>query len=641
MWYYLKLLKLEAPSMAFKKMGRLTINLGLLLTILLELMKFGLATPATYAQSSSSIVQQIESQNTKPSRDIKPQEVIHWTPVGGFWDDAGKSVSVLFGLSTDQGFTIYKENLEFLPTDDWFVKDVLAPPTSMQLDPISGKNVEVYQRGEFKVTLSTSHASSMPAQLSMRLKYVGCTKVICLFPFTETLTFPITLDAKGPSIDTPKPASIQPPSQPSTAPEASGGSVEEQIARQVKSGKMSLATFLLFAFIGGLLTNLTPCVAPMIPITIRLLARQTAKPLVASSFYALGIVVTYTTLAVFASMSGALFGNFIAHPAVSITFGGIMAVLGFSMLGFGDLSKLQQLGGKLGSGSGGPFNAMMMGAGAGLVASPCTGPILAALLTYTIQRNNVIESTSILGTYSIGFALPYIFLGASAAKISQMRVNITLQIATKLIFAAIMFGLSLYFLRLPLYGTFMAIRPFWPHIGIIGSIAGFALMAQLIAKPELAQNKLRLIAPTIFVGYGLFFGIQHLTRQSGGHDSLVWYKTEEEAVSQSKERNKPILVDSWAEWCEACKKMDVTTFQDQRILDLLKDHYVLYKMDLTEPNDFNIALQEKYELPGLPTLTLLPSGGDIQKRKALNGYVTADTLVQELKAFNDHQKGSN
>jgi thiol:disulfide interchange protein DsbD len=335
---------------------------------------------------------------------------------------------------------------------------------------------------------------------------------------------------------------------------------------------------------------------------------------------------------VVAALSGALFGNLIAHPAVAITFGVVMFLLGVNMLGFGDLTKLQQLGGQIGSSKGGLFNAFLMGAGAGLVASPCTGPILAALLTYTAGRQNTMEAIGLLGIYSIGFALPYVFLGASAAKISKVRVNFQIQILTKLVFASVMFALSLYFLRIPLYGVFTALKPYWGSIGSIGLAIGIALSIVIILKESLHHEKAFFLAPTLALGVGIFFGIQALTRSEQPIGaSISWVHSEEEAINKATETGRPIIVDAWAEWCEACKKMDVTTFVDPSVVKEISENWVALKFDLTEPTDENTNIQDRYELPGLPTLTLLPPNGNLKEKFAISGYASAEKLLETLK----------
>jgi thiol:disulfide interchange protein DsbD len=272
-----------------------------------------------------------------------------------------------------------------------------------------------------------------------------------------------------------------------------------------------------------------------------------------------------------------------------------------------------------------------MGAGAGLVASPCTGPILAALLTYTAGRQNMAEAISLLGIYSIGFALPYVFLGASAAKISKVRVSFQLQILTKLVFASVMFGLSLYFLRIPLYGVFTAVRPYWGLIGLLGSAIGLILGAVIILRDAFHHRKALFLAPTLALGCGLFFGSQALTRSvSNDQKTIAWLHSEQDAFEQSAKTGKPIIVDAWAEWCEACKKMDVTTFADPDVIAEITTHWTPLKFDLTESNDANNAIQERYELPGLPTITLLPPGGALAKKIQITGYTSAPTMLDTL-----------
>jgi thiol:disulfide interchange protein DsbD len=606
------------------------------------------ASSASVAQPNtapSGLLQQLEENGLpakgptgKPVNHIDPTHVIHWSLAGQNFDEASQKLYLTLALKTERQFTIYVDKLKFEPAEGWQISAMTNPKAFKQFDPISRKEVDVYSEGAFDLTLEKT---GLPDSASVNITYVGCTTVICLFPHTEKIQIQWTnpssktaaSDAAAASI-TEKNSNSPNDSSASLARDAApaSGTVEEQFARRVKSGQMSFAMLLLIAFAGGLLTNLTPCVAPMIPITIRLLSNQTAKPIASSAMYAGGIVATYTSLGVIAALSGALFGNLVAHPAVSISFGVVMFVLGLNMLGFGDLSKLQQIGGRIGSSKGGLFNSFLMGAGAGLVASPCTGPILAALLTYTAGRQNTLEAIGLLGVYSTGFALPYVFLGASAAKISKVRVSFHVQILTKLVFASVMFALSLYFMRIPLYGLFTQIRPYWGLVGMIGLTAGVLFSLVIILRETLHHKKIVFLLPTLTLGAGLFFGLQALTRNSGGETKTVqWLHSEAEAIESAMKSNKPILVDAWAEWCEACKKMDVTTFANEEVIDEISAHWIALKYDLTESTDANLAIQEKYELPGLPTLTLMPPDGNLKSKVAITGYSSAPALLENLR----------
>jgi thioredoxin:protein disulfide reductase len=616
-----------------------------------ESLRKGPPAPGDIVGSLESAESPSKQANGKIDSDINPVDVIHWTIAGSGFDPATNTMTLTLFLATERGFTVYEKNLKIEPADGWKILRQVNPKTATQVDPITKKDVTVFDSGAFEIVLEVA---GTPETAAINVTYVGCTKVICLFPHTDRLTIPWSPSEMGAHSTSPEikaePASVntQNANSEASSSEASNseagkntavpekGSVEELFAQQVKTGQMSFAMLLFVAFIGGILTNLTPCVAPMIPITIRLLAHQTVRPLTSAAMYALGIVATYTSLGVVAAMSGALFGSLIANPLVSIAFGITMFVLGLNMLGFGDLSRLQQIGGKIGSTKGGAFNSFLMGAGAGLVASPCTGPILAALLTYTAGRQNTLEAILLLGIYSTGFALPYVFLGASAAKLSKVRVSFHVQILTKLVFASVMFGLSLYFLRIPLYNLFTFLKPYWSMIASLGLVSGLALSALVILKESLHHNKAVFLAPTLCLGFGIFFGIQALTRNTDVASLPIhWIHSEKEALEIATKTGKPIIVDAWAEWCEACKKMDVTTFADQAVINEINANWTPLKFDLTESNDENDLIQSRYNIPGLPTLTLLPPTGDLEKKQSITGFATAGALLEAMAKFRD------
>jgi thiol:disulfide interchange protein DsbD len=390
---------------------------------------------------------------------------------------------------------------------------------------------------------------------------------------------------------------------------------------------------LLVVFGGGILSNLTPCVAPMVPITLRLLAKQGSSPLASSSAYALGIVITYSILGVVAALSGGLFAAMFASKAFNLAFAVIMVGLGVTMLGYGDLSKLQMLGSRLGSGKPSLINTTFMGAGAGLVAAPCTGPVLAALLAYVAKNHlGVGEATALLGTYSFGFAIPYVFLGSAGAKATTVKVSPRVQVGVKLVFAAVMFGLGLYYLRVPLYSLAESLRGHWQSIFTAASVLGVVLTALWLAVPALQLKKASTFVPTLILALGLFGGWQWATGEDQTAHADVFHD-EATAMSAAKSAGKPLLIDMWADWCEACKKMDVTTFQDTCVGKTLAQSWVVLKLDLTEANAKNDEIQSRYAIQGLPTLVLVPPDGQLANKQAISGYVTASTLLNTLKQF--------
>ena len=605
---------------------------------------------------------------TEKPADVRPQDVIDWAPFEAVEQSSGL-VDITFRMNVRGDWKVYTHNLKFAGPHGFTVKKITGPETQRILDPISGEDVDVYSGGEFQITLEGA-PPWQSGRFPLDITYVGCTNVICLFPYTHHLEAPFRKEASIASSATniesvPAPTEARATTSPSpevtgtaqspglavdTAPKSAPTSVptisedvpqnapdlESELARKLKGGGLSFGLLLALVFAGGLLSNLTPCVYPMIPITLRLLARQGHSPYKNASFYAAGIVLTYSSLGLVAALSGGLFGSLLASKPFNLAFAAMMFSLGMSMLGFGDLSKLQMLGSRLGSGAPSSRNTFLMGAGAGLVAAPCTGPILAALLAYIAGKGeSILASVSLLFVYSLGFALPYVVLGGAAAHISKVRVSPALQISTKLIFASVMFGLSLYYLRIPLYTSFSELRPYWRGIALSAVSTGLALSLLWLTVPKLAGNKLSSLAPTLILGLGLFASSQWATSSSHSSNDIAlhWHKSETEAFAEAARTNKPILIDMWAEWCEACKKLDATTFKSPQIMATLASDFVLLKFDLTELDPKSEETQKKYEVQSLPTLIILPPNADLTLKKPILGYVDGAGLMQEIKLF--------
>ncbi len=561
----------------------------------------------------------VTDQFGKIQTQLKPQDVIHWDFVDSKVN-SDKSLELNLRLRTEKNFTIYNDKLEFQPPVGWIVKDMKFPPTTKILDPISKKNVEVFAGGEFMLTLTGDISNQDSFELGIR--YVGCTRVICLFPFTEKIT--VKLSAQSSSVS-PAPAEIVNEEKPLQKSESIDSRLSSYFS-ELLGGQNSLWLILMVALLGGILTNLTPCVAPMIPITIRILSGQSKKPVRNAIIYSLGLMFTYTTLGLLAAYTASLFGSFIANPYVSLGFAGFMFLFAVTMMGYGDLSKMQMLGSKIGGGKEHLLNTFLMGTAAGLVAAPCTGPILASILAFAAGRQNLKEAVALMVTYSFGFALPYVILGTFSQQFARLKISAFWQKLTKILFAAVMFALSFYYARVAIYGVYNIAKPYFLHIMITALLVGCAGIFLSFSRP---YSRFIGLISSLFLGLGLFCLSQIVTTAS---NNLTWIRSEKEALQIAKNQNKPILMDSWAEWCEACKKMEKTTFSDAEVVKILQDDWVLGKIDLTTQDSSAEAFQKHYDIIGLPTLILLPESGQTDRKILITGFVDAPELLKKLKS---------
>jgi len=593
----------------------------------------------------------LESEDSLREKNIKPQDVIHWHDNGAKMSSDG-TVVVSLRLVTEKEFTLYTHEVVFSSPDSPELDKMITPPTRKLKDPITDKEVEVYAEGDFELTFKTTGAN-LKDEFPLNIRYIGCTNRICLFPYTEKLSLKIFRDPQtGAEIAKKTPesspdfsaASVAPSndsnssSADSVAPSNSFNSLsmEESLVSYLDGKETNIFLLMLVLFLGGFLTNLTPCVYPMIPITIRLLGRQSRSPLLSALAYAFGIIVVYTSLGVFASLSGSVFGEYMAGKAFSLVLALLMALLAVTMLGFGNLSFLQKLGLNMEQGQkkDGLAKALLMGCGAGFVAAPCTGPILAMLLSYIATGKGLAISVLYLFIYSAGFALPYIFLGKMSSSLMKVKVSPMVQVTVKVLFASVMFALAFYYLRIPLYVYVKQLLPYWENIALGSGIVCVLLFAAAYSFKKISE-KSWLVLPTLLLGMSLFSYSQwrtHPTHGTQNLEPLTWIKDEAAAFAKAQQENAPLLIDMWAEWCEACKKMDVQTFGNEELIAEAKKHgWVLLRLDLTEANENNDKIQNKYSVQSLPTVVLIPDGRKSDEKNSINGFVSAARLLNEMR----------
>jgi cytochrome c-type biogenesis protein len=211
--------------------------------------------------------------------------------------------------------------------------------------------------------------------------------------------------------------------------------------------------FLAFGivFLGGLLTSLTPCVYPMIPITVSIVVGQKKgsrfHALFLSIFYVLGIAVTYASLGLIAVASGSLFGSFSSNIWVLFGIANICILFGLSMLdvfmfnipGLSALQKARPKGGSF-------FGVFMLGILFGLVASPCTAPILGVILAFVSTTKSYVYGASLLFVYALGVGTLLIVIGTFAGALSHLPKSGNWMNVVKKVFGFIMIAMGEYFL---------------------------------------------------------------------------------------------------------------------------------------------------------------------------------------------------
>lgn len=200
-----------------------------------------------------------------------------------------------------------------------------------------------------------------------------------------------------------------------------GYALSQTLQGQLDAGSLS-AVFVVFA--AGVLTSFTPCVYPMIPVTVTYIGGAAAgnrrRAVALSTTYVLGLAIVYAGLGVAAALLGKIFGEWTRHPVVYAGVGLIIIALGLAMLDVFTIPALATgLQGK-GARKGGYLGAAVMGVAAGFVAAPCTAPVLGLLLAYVGQTRNVVWGGSLLFVFALGLGLLLMLLGIFSGMLSSL-----------------------------------------------------------------------------------------------------------------------------------------------------------------------------------------------------------------------------
>ena len=220
------------------------------------------------------------------------------------------------------------------------------------------------------------------------------------------------------------------------------------------SGRPLVALPLLFA--AGVLTSLTPCIYPMIPITAAIVGGQSAgetrparwRPLLLSLTYAIGLASVYSALGLFAGLTGTLFGTISTNPWLYFAMANLLVVAGLAMLDVIPVRIPSALVERAATtGTGGRFTgALVMGAMSGLVAAPCSAPVMAAVLTWVTTTKSAWLGFAYLFAFSLGMCALLIAVGVSTGAMSRLPRAGIWMLRVKKVFAFVMLAVAEYYL---------------------------------------------------------------------------------------------------------------------------------------------------------------------------------------------------
>ena len=381
---------------------------------------------------------------------------------------------------------------------------------------------------------------------------------------------------------------------------------------------------ILFAFLLGLGLNLTPCVYPLVPVTVAYFAggvgRRLLPTLGLALTYLLGIALTYSVLGVVASLGGGMLGEALRHPAVPIALAALMVLLSLSFFGAYTLRAPAGLLRRLPRGKGGPVGAFLMGTVVGVVAAPCVGPATVALLSYVASLANPFHGFLLFFSLAMGLGLPYVALALAAGKLTRLPRGGQWTVWVERLLGLLLLGMALYLLA-----------PLLPEPALKAGIVLLSLIGGIYLF--WTGRRIRRRAFQLVRAGALLSGIALATaslvpRPNGGLD---WVPYQPVLLAQAEAEGQPVILYFSADWCIPCRKLSATTFRDQGVLARLDALEVIpIEADLTWRGGEADELRERFSISGVPTLVSLRGGEEVGR---LVGYVSPQEFLEALTEF--------
>lgn len=388
-------------------------------------------------------------------------------------------------------------------------------------------------------------------------------------------------------------------------------SLSEYISNLVKTINSPFMRIILVFFLGMLL-SLTPCIYPMVPITVGILQAQGSKSLLynflSALSYTCGIATTFALFGLLASCTGPLCGQLLMEPIFIIGLVILLVYLGLSMLGLYDVyvpkffkpSTQNLKGGSL-------LSTFIFGAASGTIASPCVSPGLVLLLSIVATLNNKILGFFLLFVFGIGLSTPLLIVGAFSSSLALLPRAGLWMVEIKKLFGFMIFGMCFYYLNyvIPTPILLWILATFIAGVGIFYSYTSQKMAPGLWKKINFWIGIGSIIASILLFFYA-YRSVTYAKKDTYDVDKNIWHTTYEGALEQALSENKKLFIDFWATFCPICLAINKTVLTKPALIEALQKNYVLLKVDGSHNSNIPYAtLKKKFPIQGFPTFFIV------------------------------------
>ena len=542
------------------------------------------------------------------------------------------------------GYYMYRDKLKF-SVNGAELGTVALPKGKPHEDEYFGKQEVYYTYVDIPVGLKQADENA-----TLTVTFMGCAEgKLCYPPTKHEVVLKAIAANDGLIVGAESTTTTEQTStEPSTADKANTQPITQQDTLSQMLSNDSLIWTLVIFFGLGVGLALTPCVFPMYPILSGIIVGQgqklsTAKAFTLSMAYVQGMAITYSILGLVVASAGLKYQAALQHPAVLVVLAILFFVLSLSMFGLYDLKLPSSWQEKMNSVSnnqkgGNLVGVFLMGVISGLVASPCTTAPLSGALVYVAQTGDLLQGFLALYVLSMGMGLPLLIIGTSGGKLLP-RAGAWMDII-KTIFGFLLIAVSI--VMLGRIWTGVTSDVLWSLWGV--SFTGYLMHQNKLSEfnwKQTARSVLLTLALLASFSYGFqavmgHFGFNNnsvgtaaTTEEVHGFKRIKSIEDLEQEIAAATAQGKPVMLDLYADWCVACKEFEAITFKDANVLARM-NKIVLLQADVTKSDKVDVALLEKYNVLGLPTLLMFNEQGEQREDLRVTGFMGPKDFATHL-----------
>lgn len=387
---------------------------------------------------------------------------------------------------------------------------------------------------------------------------------------------------------------------------------EVPLDEQGQKTNTGLLALLIAGFLAGLLLNLTPCVYPLIPITLSFFSQQ-AKESTGGKFalgvsYMFGIALSFGVFGAISVLVGKGFGTMFQSPWFNLGLFGLLFGLSLSMFGVYEIRLPGFLQKQL-RGRSGTAGAFMMGSLLGVGAAPCGTALIAALAIVVAQQGSFPLGISVFTAIGLGLGLPYVFLAVAGAQLPRSADWLT-TLKRIMGLVIILFAVTRY-LGPALQGLSANI----PYVATlwINAVVFFGAAAYLLWFDRSFSSKVVAFIRTFSILFMAWYGSGYIyDATTPPPEGIKWEPFTIEAFEQAVGSGTPVVVDGTANWCAACMEIEHKTFTDPDVIRAMRGVRA-FKMDLSTGVDpaYQRATQDHFGWQSLPHIRLYNPQGTL------------------------------